>query len=151
MNTWLYQTLPIRSINDLPNQDALFGFVYKITNTVTGQIYIGKKHFYSERKRKLPKNKLSKDKRKKKYERIRAQSDWLNYWSSCSPLHSDLEKLGEQAFKREIISLACSPKYLNYLELKFMILNDVLASNSYNANIAGRFFSKDIQSNCFSS
>ena len=146
---WLYNSTPIRSIVDLPNPDLLFGFIYKITNNTTGSIYIGKKQFYSKRKRQLPKKELSADKRKKRYQQVTKESNWLTYWSSSRELQEDVTQLGEQAFTREIIDLACSPKYLSYLELKYLMLYDVLTISSYNGNIAGKYYIRDMQSKCF--
>ncbi|HEY4062307.1 MAG TPA: hypothetical protein VGM30_10425 [Puia sp.] len=148
---WLYNSRTVESLDDLPQPEALFGFIYKITNTKTGSIYIGKKHFYSSRKKALRKNELSADKRKKTYQLVRKESDWLSYWSSSTDLQKDVKEKGEQDFTREIIALSCSPKFLGYLELKYMINFDVLTVRSYNGNIAGKYYTRDMQSNCFKS
>ena len=71
------------------------GFVYLITNITSGKMYVGKKLFRSH------KYKVAKGKRKK----IKIESDWKDYWSSSPVLHRDLEELGKDNFKREILHL----------------------------------------------
>ena len=53
----------------------------------------------------------------------------------------------QKLHKREILELCCTKKYLNYCELAYQVKNDVLTNNSYNGNILGRYFLKDMQ-NC---
>lgn len=136
-------------MDELPNPGALLGFVYKITNLKTGQIYIGKKNFLFKRKKTLLKKEISSDKRKKTYRTVVTESDWKTYYGSNTLLQKDVVELGEQFFYREILELSCSAKYLNYLELKYHILNDVLNTNSYNGNIAGKYYARDMESKCF--
>jgi predicted SPOUT superfamily RNA methylase MTH1 len=145
MKHWIYNNNPVTSLTDFPDHERWIGFCYKITNHKTGAIYIGKKNFLSVRKKKLPKSKLSTDLRRKKYEVVTKESDWKEYYGSNKQLQEDVEKLGEHFFTREIIELACNKKLLNYLELKYQILNDVLSFNSYNGNILGRYFPKDLK------
>jgi hypothetical protein len=83
------------------------GFVYLITNSVTGRMYIGKKLFWSH------KYKITKGKRKK----IKIESDWKEYWSSSPVLHRDLEELGKDKFNREILHLCKNKGNINYLEM----------------------------------
>jgi hypothetical protein len=146
---WIYQHHPIRSLQDLPEYENLFGFIYKITNRSTGFFYIGKKNFYTCRKKALLRGEKSNDKRRKKYKLLLKESNWLTYWSSSIDVKKDVSILGEDNFTKEIISLSCSSKNLNYQELKYMILNDVLTCQSYNSNIAGRYYKKDVHPSCF--
>jgi len=142
--TWIYNGKFIESINDLPTPDKWVGFCYKITNVRTGQTYIGKKNFWSKRKKALTKSELSTDKRLKKYKHVIKESDWLTYCGSSLPLQVDYKK-PTAMFIREILHLACSKKQLSYYELKFMFEYDVLANpGSYNGNILGRFYAKDL-------
>lgn len=148
---WYYNNQPISSIEQLPDYHNLMGFVYKITNLVTGEIYIGKKNFYSTRKKTLAKKDLvlKKDgtvnKGRKTYKRVTSESDWMKYWSSSDELKADLKIYGQQNFKREILELSCSTKYLTYLELKYQFLFDVLNVPSYNGNIGGTIYRKDME------
>ncbi len=143
---WTYKNKPVKSIEELPHPEALHGFVYCISSN-TGKIYIGKKNFYSNLKKKLTKKELAliSDKRMKTYKRVSKESNWKNYWGSNTQLQSDISRLGADQFKREIIALAYSAKQLTYLETEHQILNDVLRSdNCYNDNISGKFFTKDL-------
>lgn len=102
------------------------GFIYMITNLKTGQYYIGKKFFHS--KRILKPLKGRKNKRHKTVE-----SDWKNYWGSCNDLKCDLEKLGKNFFRREIIK-CCDTKFdCAYqellLQIKYNVLFDPLSYN----------------------
>jgi hypothetical protein len=135
MNFWYYKDSPVSSIEDLPNHEVLIGFCYRITNLQTGAIYIGKKNFSSTRKKKLAKRDLS---------AVTKESDWRDYYGSSKQIQEDVAKLGESSFHREIIALACSKKHLSYLELKHQFINDVLSINSYNGNILGRFYPRDL-------
>jgi hypothetical protein len=149
MNNWIYQSQPINSIEDLPHSEVLYGFVYIITNLKDGRIYVGKKALYTTRKKALAKKDRSTDRRKKTYARITRESDWKKYWGSCKELQEDIQTQGPQWFKREILEVACSVKYLSYLELKYQLQYDVLGRKSYNGNILGRYYSRDMENKCF--
>lgn len=145
---WLYKSKPINTIEDLPDSEVLYGFVYKITNLLTGQIYIGKKQFNSKRKKPLAKKNQSTDQRKKKYTHVIKETDWLNYWSSSDRLKEDITKYGKENFKREILELSCSVKYLTWAEIEYQIKHDVLRTSSYNDNVLGKYYRKDMESKC---
>jgi hypothetical protein len=143
---WLYQGKQISSYDDLPKVDGLVGFVYRITNLRSGQIYIGKKNFFSKRKKNLTKKELATitDKRLKKYKHVVKESDWMKYWGSNDDLQLDVVTHGETFFRREIIGLATSTKALSYLEVKYQFIYPVLEDESYNGNILGKFYKKDM-------
>jgi hypothetical protein len=87
-----------------------YGFVYLITNTVTGRKYIGRKFYHAYKKR----------------IRIR-QSNWRVYTGSCKPLQEDIEHLGKDKFTFEII---CNYKTRGGVvsgEVHFQTDNDVLS------------------------
>ena len=71
-------------------------FVYVITNTVSGMLYVGKK---------LAKFKTTKPplKGKKNKRRGTKESDWKEYFGSSDRLNADVEELGKDSFTREII------------------------------------------------
>jgi len=119
------------------------GFVY-IMNYLAddGQMYsyIGKKNFFSKRKKKFGKKKLAAmtDKRAKKYE-IVVKPDYKNYFSSNAEL--------KQAYKdgrliyRTILKICFSKAELTYQETKFQFKHEVLERDEYlNGNILGRFY-----------
>jgi hypothetical protein len=147
MESWIYRGREIRTLEDLPNQENVVGFVYKITNLVTGAIYIGKKSLHHSRKTKISKKEKLETKTRKTFKTVVKESDWQSYYGSSIELKKDVEKLGRKHFKREIIELCCSKKYLGYCELAYQIKYDVLKTNSYNGNILGKFYSRDME-NC---
>lgn len=146
MSNWIYQNREVTCIEDLPSYDKLYGFVYRIRNIHTGRFYIGKKAFKFSRRKKISKSVKKQTRTRKIYERVIKDSDWMNYYGSCKELQEDLKFFGKQIFKREIIELCHSKKYLSYAELKWQIQEDVLSVYSYNGNILGRFYPKDLQS-----
>jgi hypothetical protein len=98
-----------------------YGYVYCITNTLTGKQYIGKKFFSKAG------YKTVKGKRKK----VRKPSDWLTYWGSNKTLIEDIQKLGEQHFRREILHLCTNRSDCAYLELREQIDRRVLESDGF--------------------
>lgn len=105
------------------------GFVYLITNLITGRQYVGRKYFTS--KRKLKKS----DKR-----RSTRASDWVDYFGSSPELLADIELCGKSNFRREILSLHKTRGDTNIAEVKEQFARNVLEDpNYYNANINGRW------------
>ena len=144
---WFYNSKVVNDISDLPNHEFLEGFVYKITNLKTGQIYIGKKSLYSNLKKRIGVREKQATKTRKTFHRIRKESDWQKYYGSSKDLLEDIQRLGKENFKREILELCCSKKYLSYSEFAYQVKFDVLKTKSYNGNILGRWYSKDME-NC---
>jgi hypothetical protein len=104
--------------------DDTFGFIYRITNITTNKIYVGKKQMQSRRKLKPLKG--------KKRKRIKqVESDWKKYTGSCSTLNEDIEELGMDNFKFDILFLCESKWELAYIEAKHQFENDVLLSENY--------------------
>ena len=128
-NAWLYEGKPFTS-DDIGD---FFGFVYRITNLQTGKQYIGRKYFYQFRK---PRGKSRK---------VKSESDWKKYYGSSDELTADRKSIGNECFKREIISLHTTKGWVNYEETRQLFLNNVLSENEnyYNSNILGRYMRKD--------
>ena len=133
-NPWLFEGSPFLSedINDL------YGFVYCITNTLTGKRYIGRKYFYQLRK---PRG---------GGRRVKSESDWKKYYGSSAELTAERKQVGNLAFRRDILSLHKTKGLTNFEETRQLFLNNVLteAMNDgtpafYNSNILGRYMRKD--------
>ena len=109
---WLFEGT---EITELP--DDKVGFVYLITNKISGRQYIGKKlSKFSKVKYKVVTQKNGVKKRKKIRSKI--DSDWQTYWSSSPEVQSDVKDLGEDNFSREILYFADSKGSLSYLEAR---------------------------------
>ncbi len=113
---WLYNN---SSIEQIP--ENAYGYVYLITNLITNKKYIGKKLFW------FKKTKIVKGKRK----RLKVESDWKDYWSSSEEVKKDVQELGENNFKREILHICGNKGMCNYLEAREQMDRRVLESNDY--------------------
>lgn len=100
-----------------------YGFVYLITNTVNNRKYIGKKWFWSSRKKKI--------KGRKRAKRLKLESDWKDYYGSSEELKADVEKLGVDKFKREILILCRTKSEATYHEARLQFEHRVLESEEY--------------------
>jgi hypothetical protein len=130
---WTYQDT---QIEELP-EDCV-GFVYLITNTISGKKYIGKKLAkFSKTTYKVVK--LKNGSKKKKKIRSKIDSDWRDYYGSSPNLTKDIEQLGKENFKREILYYCTSKAQCSYIEAREQFLNKVLESDDwYNGHIQVR-------------
>ena len=119
MAMWTYQQ---NVVNDLP--EDVVGFVYQITNTTNGRMYIGKK--LARFKRSRPPLKGRKNKR-----RYQVDSDWRDYYGSSDALNEDIQKIGKDKFTREILFYCKSKAELSYVEAREQFARKVLESNDY--------------------
>ena len=117
--TWTYQQ---QSIEEIP--EGYIGFVYLITNLVSGQKYIGKK--LAQFKKTRPPLKGKKLKR-----RTTVESDWRDYWGSSERLQADVQQLGPENFTREILYLCKSKAEMSYLEAREQFERRVLETDDY--------------------
>lgn len=125
----------------------MYGYIYKTTNLLTGKFYIGKKSYLHKKKRKLTKKELAAittKGRKPVYKIEYVDSDWKNYFGSSLELKADIEKYGKENFKVEKIMDCVNKKSLSYWEVYYQFQYNVLETDTYNANILGRFFRKDV-------
>ncbi len=136
MKGWKYKG---RYLREIP--EGYFGFIYIITNKLTGCFYIGKKYFeLSNRKKLTKKEKLLPENKRKRYKTVKSDSKWLHYWGSSLPLLADIKEYGEENFDRKILHLCKDKTELTYMEVKEQFKHNVLECNSYNGNILSRFF-----------
>ena len=120
-----------------------FGYVYCITNILTGRKYIVRKYFVQKRKPKGGKR------------RVTSESDWKRYYGSSAELKHDIKQFGKEIFRREIISLHKTQGRVNYEETRQLFLINVLTEADtdgtpkfYNSNILGRYMRKDYFNGC---
>jgi hypothetical protein len=126
---WLYNDERFEDIADN------VGFVYIITNLLNCRKYIGKKNFYFSKTRSI----------KGKKKRFKVESDWRDYYGSNKELLADVEKLGKENFKREIVRLCNSKGEFGYWEAKLQFQHNVLESDEwYNSFIMVRVHKKHL-------
>ena len=122
---WLYEQ---KQIEVLP-EDCV-GFVYLITNNLTGRKYIGKKLAkFSKTTYKVVKLKNGNKKRKKIRNKI--DSDWQDYYGSSPELTKDVIALGVENFSREILYYCKSKSECSYIEAREQFSRRVLESDDY--------------------
>ena len=131
-NPWLYDEKVFES-EDIKDY---FGFCYILTDLENGMKYIGRKYFYSIRKKKGIRKK------------VRSESDWKTYYSSSKKIQQMVLESGPNRFKREILSLYKKKGQVNYNETKLLFQHNVLEAVDeygkklyYNENIMNRYFS----------
>ena len=123
--SWLYEN---QTIEVLP-EDCV-GFVYLITNTLSGRKYVGKKlSKFSKTSYKVVKLKNGKKKRKKIKSKI--DSDWQQYYGSNIELNKDIEQLGSENFTREILYYCRSKAECSYVEAREQFNRKVLETKDY--------------------
>jgi len=122
---WLFEN---QEISEIPEEYV--GFVYLITNTATGRRYIGKK-LSKFRRTSYRVVKLKNGSKKKKKIRSKIDSDWQEYYGSNDELTRDVEQLGTENFRREILYYCKSKAECSYIEAREQFLRKVLESDEY--------------------
>ena len=101
---WKFKGKEVSSIRQLP--EGAKGIIYILTFS-DGKQYIGRKSLYSVRKKNFGKKQLAEvtDKRKKTYETVVKESDWLHYNSSNKTIKEGLKEGKVILESREIIKI----------------------------------------------
>ena len=138
--SWYYNN---ELITELP--ESCVGFVYIITNTLSGRMYIGKKLAkFSKTTYKVVK--LKNGTKKKKKIRSKIDSDWQDYYGSSDELLKDIAQLGQENFQREILYYCNSKAETSYIEAREQFTRRVLESDSYyNGQISVRVHGSHIK------
>jgi hypothetical protein len=138
--SWLFES----TLVEVLPEDCV-GFVYLITNTVSGRKYIGKKLAkFSKTTYKVVKLKNGNKKRKKIRSKI--DSDWQTYYGSNDELNQDIQTLGQDNFKREILYYCNSKAQCSYIEAREQFRHQVLESDAYyNGQISVRVHGSHIK------
>tara|TARA_R110000772_G_C13023506_1_gene410908 strand:- start:124 stop:558 length:435 start_codon:yes stop_codon:yes gene_type:complete len=128
MSHWNYNG---KMFDKIP-EDA-YGFVYRITNSMNGKFYIGRKQFISIRRTKV----LGRKNRKV----TRTEMKWREYTGSNKNLNADIKEHGKANFKFEVLTIAYTKGQCNFLEIAAQFKLDVLTNtNAYNDAIgSGQF------------
>jgi hypothetical protein len=123
--TWIYNN---QLVETLP-EDCV-GFVYIITNLTNHRKYIGKKlaKFSRTTQRTV---KLKNGNKKKRKIRSKVDSDWQDYYGSSPELLKDVELLGKDQFRREILYYCKSKSECSYIEAREQFSRRVLESTDY--------------------
>jgi len=138
--SWLFESTLVESL-----PEDCVGFVYLITNTVSGRKYIGKK-LAKFSKTTVRTVKLKNGNKKKKKIRSKIDSDWKEYYGSNDELKKDIETLGPENFTREILFYCQSKAECSYIEAREQFRHQVLESDDYyNGQISVRVHGSHIK------
>ena len=139
MNQWTFEG---NLVNELP-EDCV-GFVYLITNSISGRKYIGKK-LAKFAKTSVKTVTLKNGNKKKKKIRSKVDSDWRDYYGSSDELKKDIDTLGADKFTREILYLCKSKAECTYVEAREQFARKVLETTDYyNGQISCRIHQSHI-------
>ena len=106
----------------VPNLDK-FGFVYIITNTELDKAYVGCKQYFMGKKK--------------------TPSKWEQYTGSSKYLNEDIEKIGKEKFKFEVIAEYKNKRSLRYYEAYYQITAVIEGTDEpayYNSYVGGKFY-----------
>ena len=123
--SWTYQGTLVETL-----PEDCVGFVYIITNTLSGRKYIGKK-LAKFSKTTYKTVKLKNGTKKKKKIRGKIDSDWQEYYGSSPNLQKDIDTLGKDKFTREILYYCKSKAETSYIEAREQFDRKVLESDDY--------------------
>lgn len=126
-NPWLFNGEPFDDCSDYA------GFVYLIIDNTTRKRYIGKKFFWTHRKVKGKRGKVT------------SESAWKKYYGSNDEIKQLVKEYGGSRFSRHILSLHSLVRDVSYEEVRLQyalrVLEEVDDEGSptwYNASISGK-------------
>jgi hypothetical protein len=122
---WTYENTVVKTL-----PEDCIGFVYLITNSISGRKYIGKK-LAKFSKTTYKTVKLKNGTKKKKKIRSKIDSDWREYYGSSPELSKDVAELGAENFTREILFYCKSKSECSYIEAREQFSRRVLESKDY--------------------
>lgn len=136
---WTYKG---EEVTEAPEE--YLGFIYEIWYE-DGTRYIGKKNMWSEKRlpplrngkiREGAKRSYKQGKgRREYYDLVKKETNWKKYKGSSK------NSIGKVVKQKEILAFAKSKRYLTYLEVKYLFIQDALEDPDYlNDNILGKFY-----------
>ena len=145
MSPWLYNDEIIEDESQFP--EGTLCFVYRITRIADGKFYIGKKlGFFVKTSVKTITTKAGVKKKKKT--RSLVPSDWKTYYGSSIDLQKDVEQLGTEAFRRDILAFCSNKGTAGYIEMRYQMDARVLELPNdacYNGIVNARVHKKHIK------
>jgi len=136
-NCWIYQG---ECLKEPPS--GYYGFIYKITDD-RGKVYFGKKAFEHSKKKVISKKARKLSGSRKRIERSKVDSGWLDYWGSSKAFIAYMEEyeFKNDSFTREILMFCKDKASLSYYEMKLLVQENVLfRDDCWNGNISGKYF-----------
>jgi hypothetical protein len=126
--TWLYNGV---EVSDDMIPEGSIGFIYLIRCKKTDRLYIGRKMLTKAA------TKMVAGKKKK----IRAESDWKDYWSSSPELKKIIKEQGNENFTREILMFVKTKGALSYAEENLLHHYGALETTKwFNSNIRAKIY-----------
>lgn len=122
--------------------DGYYGFIYKITDD-QGKVYYGKKAFEHSKKKVISKRARKLSGTRKRIERSKVDSGWMDYWGSSKAFieYLDQHYHSRNFCTREILMLCKDKASLAYWEMSFLVRENVLfRDDCWNGNISGKYF-----------
>jgi len=145
MGNWLHEGKEYTKLVEFP--DNAVGFVYKVTNTTNGKFYVGKKILRNVLTKKLTKKEITewvKPGRIPKKRKEIKESNWVDYHGSSKLVTEDIKLAGKDVFTREILRICTTKKQMSYWETYYQMILRVLEVDSYNENVLGKFYRRDV-------
>jgi len=110
--------------------DDYYGFLYFVENKRSERLYIGRKNFKVDSKRKRSKNHGK-------------EHAWRNYTSSSEHLKKDINLLGKENFKFTIVELYRTRGGLNYCEAWAQMVLEVMTKHLPDG-VTPRFYNRQV-------
>lgn len=137
---WWYNGGPVDE-SQIP--EWAIGMVYIIVRLEDMKMYVGKKLLQSTNKKRIGVREKAATKTRMIYKVVKRGSNWQQYNSSNRALAAEIRDNPEK-FRKSILEWAFSKKNLHWLEVKYQVIYEVMEKESYNDNIGGRIWRKDI-------
>lgn len=147
---WVYENHFAVSDGNVPEWATSFVYVIRHEIPVDGgrdgsiiKLYVGKKQLTTNRRKRIGVREKVATKTRKTFKTEVKISDWQNYWGSSASL-KEARKSGIGTWDRIILYWCHSKKHATYIELRTQMEFRVLERESYNDNINGSLYRRDL-------